>query len=156
MLAFRGSTFLHSLSTMEVFAHHLSSYMYIYIISIILYIYIYLCTYIFVHIIGSSGNAWKQSHSPKISLMYAYHESWEFRSQTKKQPKVGTKKVPTAGSNHGVVVLRKMSRNIGIFQHEIQPPFKCCGKKYDNSIRFSWLVQPVVSQPFSEAREDRS
>ena len=49
MLAFRGSTFLHSLSTMEVFAHHLSSYMYIYIyiISIILYIYIFFFMYIY-------------------------------------------------------------------------------------------------------------
>ena len=70
--------------------------------------YIYIYTYIFVHIIGSSGNVWKQSHSPKISVMY--HESWDFRSE-KKRPAVGSKKIPTVGSSHGVVVLPEMSRN---------------------------------------------
>ena len=86
----------------------------------------------------------------KISLMY--HESWEFSSQTKKQPKVGSKKIPTAGSNHGAVVLRKMSRNYeAYFNTKFSHPSNVAEKKYDNS-----LVQPVASQPFSEAREDRS
>ena len=122
--------------------HHPGLHVYVFIrIHIIRY-----DIYIFVHITGSSGNVWKQSHSPKISLMY--HESWEFRSQTKTQPKVGSKKIPTAGSNYGVVVLRKMSPNYeAYFNTKFSHPSIQMLRKKNTTIRYvfpGWCSQTEV------------